>query len=99
MPTALGTPNLGAHSPNLSRDFVPQASLETPSLYLGQGAAGLLCVGPLEQKKGVQGGRCTKEKQLGSGSLAQEGLHFHGEMGDSPCPLCRGDPGPLSGCC
>lgn len=67
-----------------------------PLPYLGQGAAALLYLGPLEQKMGAQGGHYTGENQLGIGSLAQEWLCFQGPVSDSPCPLCRGDPVPLT---
>lgn len=65
-----------------------------PLPYLGQWAAALLCLGPLQQKMGVQGGCCTGKNQLDIGSLAQEGLRFQGAVGDGPCPLCRGGPWP-----
>lgn len=94
MPTSLGTPNHGSCSKSLQGVCAPGLTGDS-FLIWGRGLLALLCLGPLEQKMGVQEGTLHWGKyQFGIGSLAQEELHFQGPVGDSLCPLHRGDPVP-----
>lgn len=67
-----------------------------PFLIWGRGLQHCSAWDHWSRKWGCRGGHYTEENQLGIGSLAQEGLCFQGPVGDSPCPLCRGDPVPLT---
>lgn len=77
VPAALGTPNHGAHAPNLSRDFMPQVPLGTPSLSGAMSCSTALPGPPAAENEGA-GGMLHWEKparywELGSGGAAFSG--------------------------